>query len=40
MERNYKKFLNKKDPIDKEILKRAKEKKPKVGVRELGKFIK
>jgi len=38
MKRKYKKLLDKKDPIDREILKLAKEKKLKVGVVELGKF--
>jgi len=43
MKSNYKTFLNKKDPIDRETLKPlrlAKEKKLKVGIAELAKFIK
>jgi len=43
MKRMYKKLLNKKDPIDRERLRLAKEKKLKVGVTELvrplGKYL-
>lgn len=40
MKKNYKKLLNKKDPLDREILRLSKEKKLKVGVTELGKIVK
>jgi len=43
MKSNYKILLNKKDPFDRETLKPlrlAKERKLKVGIAELGKFIK
>lgn len=40
MKKKYKKILNKKAPIDRERLRLAKEKKLKVGVTELKKFVK
>jgi len=40
MKRNYKAFPNKKITVDGETLKPVKEKKLKVGIAELAKFIK